>query len=101
MARAPFSIFRRSTTDKNTGKKKIVFCCRFYDEQGIVTKTRALKATSAARAALEAKGLLDAGAPMQKRPTLRLALEPLAEKGSAAKDTELAIDRLWLRRGLL
>jgi integrase len=44
------------------GRPSFRFYARFFDDSGKVVKTRALKATTATKAALEAKVLLDTGA---------------------------------------
>jgi integrase len=61
MARAPFSIFKRNSRDRITKKPVGRFVARFFDEDGNVLKTRTLEATSATKATLEAKSLLDKG----------------------------------------
>jgi hypothetical protein len=60
MARAPFFVFKRISKD-SSGSVTVRYCARYFDEDGTVVKTRALKATSATKAALEAKTLLDTG----------------------------------------
>ncbi|MEI6387893.1 MAG: hypothetical protein WCQ50_14765, partial [Spirochaetota bacterium] len=60
MARAPFSVFKRVSTDTQ-GKKTTSFSARFFDAGGKVIRTKALKATSATKANAEAKALLDQG----------------------------------------
>jgi integrase len=61
MARAPFSIFKRQSKDRQTGKAVLRYCARFFDEEGAVVRTKTLEATSATKATLEAKALLDKG----------------------------------------
>jgi integrase len=61
MARPPFSVFRRKSRDRATGESVVRFVARFFDEDGNVLKTKTLEATSATKATLEAKGLLDKG----------------------------------------
>jgi len=61
MARAPFSIFRRKSRDRATGREVIRHCARFFDDEGAVVRTRTLEATNKTAAALEAKRLLDKG----------------------------------------
>jgi len=61
MARSPFSIFRRPSKDRATGKPVVRYCARFLDEDGNVVKTKTLESTSAGKAHIEAKILLDAG----------------------------------------
>lgn len=61
MARAPFSIFRRRSINKCTGKPVVRFCARFFDEDGALLSTKTLKATNATKAAIEAKALFDQG----------------------------------------
>jgi len=62
MACAPFSVFKRTSNDRETGKPVIRYCVRFFDESGAVTRTATLKATSQTRAHAEAKVLFDHGA---------------------------------------
>jgi integrase len=66
MARAPFSIFKRNSRDRVTGKVVVRYVARFFDEDGNVVKTKTLEATSATKATLEAKGLLDKGEGIAK-----------------------------------
>jgi hypothetical protein len=61
MASAPFSIFKRNSKDRTTGKAVLRYVARFFDEDGNVVKTKTLEATSPTKAALEAKTLLDKG----------------------------------------
>ena len=61
MARAPFSVFKRNSRDRVTGKPVLRYVARFFDEDGNVLKTKTLEATSETKATLEAKGLLDTG----------------------------------------
>ena len=61
MARAPFSVFRRNSRDRVTGKPVLRYVARFFDEDGNIVKTKTLEATSATKATLEAKKLLDTG----------------------------------------
>jgi hypothetical protein len=61
VARAPFSIFKRSSRDRVTGKPVLRYVARFIDEDGKIVKTKTLEATNPTKAALEAKSLLDKG----------------------------------------
>ena len=61
MARAPFSVFRRNSRDRVSGKPVVRYVARFFDEDGNIVKTKTLEATSATKATLEAKGILDKG----------------------------------------
>jgi integrase len=65
---APFSVVRRTLTDKNTGKTSICLEARFFDESGAVVKTKRLNATNKTAAVLEAKRLLDKGAGSRENP---------------------------------
>lgn len=62
MERLRFSIFKRSLPNQKTGKKTVKFYARFYDDEGTLTRTRVLEATTATKAAVEAKGMVDTGA---------------------------------------
>lgn len=62
MAHSPFSVFKRTSVDKRTGKKSAKYYARFFDDDGSIVRSRVLKATTATKAALEAKGYADAGA---------------------------------------
>ncbi|MFZ4616475.1 MAG: hypothetical protein ACOYM2_09815 [Rectinemataceae bacterium] len=57
MARAPFSVFKRSSRDRVTGKGVVRFVARFTDEDGNIVKTKTLEATNPTKAALEAAAL--------------------------------------------
>jgi integrase len=59
--RTPFSVFKRPSRDRATGKEVIRFVARFYGDEGAIVKTRTLEATSKTAAVLEAKHLLDKG----------------------------------------
>lgn len=59
MARAPFSVFKRNSRDRATGKPVVRFVVRFFDEDGNVVKTKTLEATKLKVATLKAKALLD------------------------------------------
>ena len=72
MARAPFSVFKRNSRDRTTGKPVVRFVARFFDEDGNVRKTKTLEATSATKATLEAKGLLDKGEGIEQADPLVL-----------------------------
>jgi len=61
MARPPFSVFKRPSKDRTTGKPVVRYVARFFDEDGIIVRTKTLEATSQTKAALEAKALLDKG----------------------------------------
>ncbi len=76
MARAPFSVFKRTSTDSQ-GKKSTSFSARFFDPDGKVVRTKALKATSATKAHTEAKALLEAGEA--KKPDNPLVLDFLRD----------------------
>ena len=68
MARAPFRIFKRESKDRATGKAVTRYCARFFDEDGTILRTKTLEASSATKAALEAKGLLDKGGSISSDP---------------------------------
>lgn len=59
--RAPFSVFKRPSRDRATGKEVVRFVARYFDEEGTVVRTRTLQATNKTAAVLEAKRLLDKG----------------------------------------
>lgn len=59
--RTPFSVFRRPSHDRATGKEVLRFVARFYDDDRAVIKTKTLEATNKIAAVLEAKRLLDKG----------------------------------------
>ena len=60
--RSDFSIFKRRTKDRASGKSVVRYCVRFYDpESRQVIKTKTLEATSAARAGAEARELFEKG----------------------------------------
>ncbi len=59
--RAPFSIFKRTSRDRATGKSVIRYCARFFDEDGNIVLTKTLKATAKTAAVCEAKALYDRG----------------------------------------
>jgi integrase len=61
MARSPFCIFKRNSTDRETGKPVLRYCARFFDEDGAVIQTKTLKAKSETKAALEAQGFIERG----------------------------------------
>jgi hypothetical protein len=61
MARAPFSIFKRKSKDRATGKPVVRYVARFFDEDGKVIKTKTLEATNSTKVTLEAKVLFDNG----------------------------------------
>ncbi len=61
MASTPFSIFKRSTVEKATGKNVVKYCARFYDDDGAIVKTKTLAASTPSKAAIEAKSMLDTG----------------------------------------
>jgi hypothetical protein len=58
MACAPFSVFRRNSRDRKTGKALIRYCARFFDEDRNVVRTKTLKATTSTKAVLEARTFL-------------------------------------------
>ena len=58
MAYTTFSIFKRATANKATGKAIVKYCARFHDDDGVIVKTKALKATTPSNAAIEAKAML-------------------------------------------
>ena len=57
----PFSLFKRRSKDRKSGKIVTRICVRFRDEEGNVLKSATLKATTMSGAALEAKKLQDEG----------------------------------------
>jgi Site-specific recombinase XerD len=70
--RAPFSVFKRPSRDRSTGKEVVRFVARFYDDEGAIVKTRTLDATNKTAAVLEAKRLLDKGEGISSSDPLAL-----------------------------
>lgn len=59
--RASFSVYKRPSHDRATGREVIRFCARFYDADHVLIKTTTLKSTNKVAAVLEAKALVDKG----------------------------------------
>jgi integrase len=72
MGQSPFSVFKRTNLNARTGKKTYKLCARFFDEDGRLTRTVTLKATTRPKAMIEAGKLHVSGANTKKADTLVL-----------------------------